>query len=208
MIICPWCGTAYTAFQSNCQRCGGPLLPPSAETAPHPESAPPSPLMPPPTPRPISEGYLWRVLLTDGAVIAVFIVGLLGLIFTLVGGALTIAIITAFVGIPFLLLGLVFLAGAGGLFFWRYGEAQKAVRVLREGEAALGKIVSVAQNLSVRVNGRSPWAISYRFQVGGRDYAGKVTTFNPPGPALQPERAVYVLYLPAAPEVNGLYPHP
>lgn len=164
--------------------------------------------MPPPPPRPISDNYLWRQLLTDGAVIAVFVFGLLGLIFTLLGVVLTIAIVTAFVGIPFALLGLAFLAGAGGLFYWRYGEAQKVVRVLREGEATVGQITGVEQNLMVRVNGRYPWTISYRFQAGGRDYAGQVSAFNPPGPTLQAGQPACVLYLPPTPQVNGLYPHP
>jgi hypothetical protein len=207
MVICPWCGTAYAAFQSNCQRCGGPLLPPVTESAP-PAVAAPSPVMPPPPPRPISDSYLWRLLLTDGAVIPFAILGLMGLIFTLVGGALTLAIITAFVGIPFAILGLAFLGGAGALYYWRYGEAQKVVRVLRYGEAAVGQIARVEQNLVVRVNGRYPWTIAYGFQAGGRSYTGQVTTLYSPGPALQPERAACVLYLPTAPEVNGLYPHP
>ncbi len=25
MVICPWCGTNYPAFQPNCDKCGGPL---------------------------------------------------------------------------------------------------------------------------------------------------------------------------------------
>jgi hypothetical protein len=208
MIICPWCGTAYETFQSNCRRCGGPLVPPAPEAAAPPEAAGPSPLVPPAPPRPISGGYAWRLLLTDGGFIAAFVVGLLGMIFTVVGGVLTIFIITAFVGIPFLILGLAFLAGGGGLFYWRYGEAQKAVRVLREGEAVLGQITGVEQNLNVRVNGRYPWAISYAFQAGGRDYAGRVSTLNPPGPRLQAGQSAYVLYLPSAPDANGLYPHP
>ena len=34
MVICPWCGTNYTTFQSNCSRCGGPLTGPTpAETS-------------------------------------------------------------------------------------------------------------------------------------------------------------------------------
>ena len=206
MIICPWCGTAYETFQSDCRRCGGPLVPP--EAAPQPDHAGPVPLTPPAPPRPISSSYVWRLLATDGGAVVAGVFGLLGVIFALVGGGLTILIITAIVGIPFLLLGLAFLVGGGGLFYWRYSVAQKGVRVLREGEAVLGRITGVQQNLSVRVNGRSPWAIAYAFQADGRDYAGRVSTFNTPGPALQAGQPAYVLYLPGAPDANGLYPHP
>lgn len=82
------------------------------------------------------------------------------------------------------------------------------MRVLQVGEAARGEILSTEINYNVRVNGRSPWNIAYRFRVFGRDYQGSVTTLNTPGPHLQPGRAVYALYLPDAPENNAIYPHP
>jgi hypothetical protein len=206
MIICPWCGTEYLTFQSNCKNCGGLLqavegtigLSDPTENIPTPPSAP----------RPISERYVWRLLSTDGWSIAAFVFGLLGVVFSLVGAGLTSGIITAFVGKPFLLLGVAFLGISGWVFIWRYQEAQKVVNVLREGEATRGKIVEVQENYYTRINGRYPWVIRYQFQANGQSYEGKVTTLNQPGQQLQTGKAVYVLYLPTAPKWNSIYPHP
>jgi len=206
MIICPWCGTNYLTFQSNCKNCGGPLqvvedinrLSASTENIP----------MPPPTPRSISKNYVWRLLSTDGWSIAAFVFGLLGGIFTLVGAGLTIGVITAFVGIPFLLLGLTFLGVGGRILSWRYQETQKVVNVLQIGEATSGKITEIQENYSVRINGRYPWVIRYQFQVNGREYEGKVSTLNSVGARLQAGEIVCILYLPNAPQWNSIYPHP
>ena len=206
MIICPWCGTNYLTFQPNCKNCGGPLqaveettgLSVSTENLPTPPSAP----------RPISKRYVWRLLSTDGWSIAAFVFGLLGVVFSLVGAGLTIGIITAFVGLPFLLLWVTFLGIGGGVFIWRYQETQKVVKVLREGEATRGQIVEIRENYSVSVNGRHPWIIRYQFQANGQNQEGKVTTLNQPGQQLQMGKAVRVLYLPIAPKWNSIYPHP
>jgi len=210
MITCPWCGTNYVAFQSNCQNCGGPLpaqvqSPSSSEQVDLPEDFL---LRPPSPPRQISNGYVWRLLMSDGLAVVALVFGLLGVIFTLVGVGLTLGIVTAFVGIPFSLLGLLFLAAGAAIGAWRYLEAQRGVEVLRVGEAAEGQIVRVEQNQSVRINGRSPWVIGYRFNLDGRTYEGQVSTLNEPGSALQVGKRSYVLVLPQSPERNSLYPHP
>src|SRR5207248_214761 len=151
MITCPWCGTNYATFQSNCQNCGGPL-PLATEPAP---SEPQADLpekhypQPPPAPRPISQNYVWRLLGSDGGAVAAFVFGLLGTIFTFVRFILTIAIVTAFVGIPFALLGLLFLAVGVGVGLRRYRAMQNVVEVLRIGEAAAGQIDNVEENLYV-----------------------------------------------------------
>ena len=206
MIICPWCGTNYLSFQSNCKNCGGPLqaveetLGSSVPT----ENLP----MPPSAPRPVSKRYVWRLLSTDGWSIAALVFGLLGVVFSLVGAGLTIGVITAFVGLPFLLLGVTFLGIGGYVFIWRYQEMQKVVNVLREGEATRGQIIEMQENYSVSVNGRHPWIIRYQFQANGQSQEGKVTTLNQPRQQLQVGKAVCVLYLPTAPKWNSIYPHP
>ena len=210
MITCPWCGTNYLEFQSNCQNCGGPMPFPARKPEPglegeHPEEGM---LMPPPPPRPISDRYAWKLMASDGWAIAALVFGLLGAIFTPLGVALTLGIVTAFVGIPFGIIGLLFLGGAAAIGVWRYQEAQKIVGVLRAGEAVEGRIVQVDENLNVAVNGRHPWVIRYQFHVGGQEYDGQVGTFNTPGAALQPGKRACVLYLPQEPGRNSLYPHP
>lgn len=209
MITCPWCGTNYAAFQSNCKNCGG-LMPFSEKTpamaSPNlPEESLP---MPPPPPRTISNSYFWRLLMVDAWGIVGFVFALLGSIFTFLGIILTVAVVTAFAGIPFALLGILFLAGGSAALYHSYQKAQKTILVLREGEAVEAQIVNLEQNFNVRINRQHPWVISYKFGVNGREYQGHVTTLNPPKAGLQPGRTARALYLQNAPEHNALYPHP
>jgi hypothetical protein len=203
MITCPWCGTSYVSFQTNCSKCGGPIPLPPKETKPQFE-----PERPPMAPRPFSDSFIWKLIFSDGWAIAASIFLLLGGIFAITGIPLTLAIVTAFVGLPFAGLGLLFLAAGGVIFMNRYQKAVTTVKVLREGQAVLGQILSVDMNYSVQVNGRNPWIIKYAYQVAGRNYQGEVTTLNRPGSFAQAGNAAYVLYLPDAPENNSLYPHP
>jgi hypothetical protein len=140
--------------------------------------------------------------------IVAFVFGLLGVIFGLVGAGLTLAIITAFVGVPFLLLGLIFLVAALLIGRRRYHRARQVVKVLRVGESTQGQIVDVHQDYAVRVNRRHPWVIRYQFRVNGQDYKGDVRTLNPVGASMQTGTPVCILYLPDAPQWNSIYPHP
>ncbi len=165
-------------------------------------------LAPPPAPRPIAQNYAWRLMFTDGWSIGALVFLILGVVFLPLGLILTLAIVTAFVGIPFAILGIGFLV-AGGILGWRrYQEMQAVVDVLRVGEAALGQITSVEQNYHVEVNGRNPWKIKYQYPYAGQTYSGEVSTLNTPGAVLQAGKPAYVLYLPGNPARNSLYPHP
>ena len=206
MIICPWCGTAYSAFQPNCQNCGGPLQPIPAGTAT--PAASEEPPIPPEAPRPIPDSYAWKLMLKDGWVVAPFVFVILGVVFCVVGIALTLSIVAALVGLIFLPLGLVFLAAGGAILFWRYQIARKVVTVLREGESTLGQIIELRQNFSVRVNGRSPWVIGYEYGVNGQTHQGSVSTMNDPGEQMQVGKPARVLYLAAEPQWSSIYPHP
>ena len=110
--------------------------------------------------------------------------------------------------IPFLLLGLGFLAAGGIIFRQRIQKARTILKVLREGQDVPGRITSVGMNYSVRVNGQHPWIIRYSFQVAGNNYEGQVTTLSQPHQSLKEGKDAYVLYLPDAPEYNAIYPHP
>ena len=206
MITCPWCGTQYLSFQSNCQKCGGPLhaLAQSDLGQILDTDLP----IPPAPPRPISGSYVWHLLSADGWWIVAFIFGLLGAIFSLVGIGLTLAIITALIGIIFLFLGLAFLVGGGGVFIWRYQIARKVVDVLRDGIATSGTITSLEQNFSVRMNGRSPWVFGYAYRVNNQNYTAQVSTLNHPNPRQQIGSPVTVLYLASEPTCCSIYPHP
>ncbi|MCS6910830.1 MAG: DUF3592 domain-containing protein [Anaerolineales bacterium] len=208
-ILCPWCGTNYTAFRPNCKNCGGPMRLPQPLAV---SEAEPALVMPPPAPRPIADGYVWKLMSAVGLSITGFVFAVISGTFAVLGSILTLmsdtVIVVAVVGIPFVLLG--FVAGAGSLVLLhnRYNEMQKLVNVLRHGQPTRGRIVSTEANISVTINGRNPWNIAYQFQVNGREYTGKVSTLNVPGPELQPGRPAIILYLPESPEVNALYPHP
>lgn len=219
MITCPYCGTNYPVFQSNCKNCGGPLPAVAVEPGAReptaslpPIMAPPlmaAPIMaPPPAPRPISDRYAWRLVLTNGIAVAGLVFAILGAVFSLTGLGLTMGVITAFVGIPFLLMGLLFLALGGGILIWRYQLAMRVVNVLRWGEAVRGQVLDVREDTLVMVNNRHPWVIDYAFEAGGQQIKGSVATLNRPVAALQPGQPAYVLYMPDAPQYNALYPHP
>lgn len=218
-ITCPWCGTNYTEFHPNCKNCGGVLPAPSefAKTLAVVEKAKRSPesfrrslkdRFPDAPPRTISANYLWRLMLADPWTVAALIFTFIGGIFSITGAGLTIGIITAFVGLPFLALGLLFLMGGVGVLVWRYQIAEKRVKVLKEGIAIEGEIIDLIDNPSVRVNGRIPWKITYIFNLDGEEYSGTVSTLNPPGTHLAPGTPAVILYLKENPLFNGLYPHP
>jgi len=206
MVTCPWCGTNYQTFQSNCDRCGGPLALP-AEASPASAGAADLPV-PPPAPRPVADSYAWKLVWSDGWGVLGFVLSILGVVFTLVGLGLTVVLITAFVGVPFVVLGLLLLIPGGILLSARYQRGLRTVSVLRAGEPATGQITRVEQNMAVRVNNQHPWKIAYQFRVRDLPYEGQVTTLNTPSAALQPGQAARVLYLAQAPQYNSLYPHP
>ena len=205
MVICPWCGTNYPVFQSNCSRCGGQIPASSFRSIPQVEA---EVVLPEPPPRAISTDYRWKIMLADAWSLVAFVFGLIGVIFLLVGGGLTFGVVTAFVGLPLLGLGLLSLSGSGVVFYKRYQEALKVVQILTHGEAALGLISQVETNYSVMVNGRNPLKIVYQYQVGGRDYQGNISTLNALNLPYQAGQKMCVLYLPGAPDYSSLYPHP
>jgi membrane protein implicated in regulation of membrane protease activity len=149
-----------------------------------------------------------RLLSADGKAISGGILGLLGLVFALVGAPLIVVGVTAFVGIPFFLIGVVLLAIGGWLFIGQFRDAQKLVDALRTGEATHGRIVEVQANHTVQVNGRHPWSIRYQFEVNGHSYEGTVNTLNSVGEHLREGKTAWVLYLPTAPQWSSIYPHP
>lgn len=202
MITCPYCGTSYERFQSNCGNCGAPLPPPPAPVSAQSPAELPAP---PPAPRQIPGSYGWRLLFIDGWGITAGVFALLGVIFTVLGTILALSLRDAPVGLPFLGLGILFLIFGFPLLWWRLSKVRRTLAVLRRGETTTGQIVDVRQNLHVRVNQRHPWLITYRFQALGRDYEGQHSSLNQKSGMLQPGQPVYVLYALDDPDQNTLY---
>jgi len=209
-LTCPWCDVSYTDFQPKCPNCGGGLPPPpqdEVETGLNFSfSSVVEPLSPPPpAPRSVPNNYIWRQLMTDAGGIVALVFLILGTVFTLVGGVATLTIVGAFVGIPFLILGIIFLAVAIPLMLNRHKKVSQMRHVLETGELISGQLVSLERNHSVRVNGRYPWALTYRFQVAGQEYTNKTHTLDRPGEQFQPGQSVYIFYRLEDPGQNLLY---
>jgi len=89
-----------------------------------------------------------------------------------------------------------------------YQQAQGAAKVLKDGDAVIGQIEDIRQNLNVQVNGRHPWTVVYSFELDDKSYQDRVTTLTRPEMGLHPGKKVYVLYMPDDPELSTIYPHP
>ena len=205
MTTCPWCGTNYEMFQPSCENCGGALSLPAAGP---PTAVTTSLRVPPLAPRGLPRNHIRRILIADGWTIAAAIFVLLGAIFGLVGVVLMATIVAAIIGLPFAGVGALFLASGVPILIWWFGEARQNAEVLREGEAVLGEIVSVSQNRYVRVNGRHPWRITYRFEAQGQACEGRISTLSRPDLSQQPGHPIYVLFSRVDPGRNIIYPFP
>lgn len=84
------------------------------------------------------------------------------------------------VGVTFLIIGAGF-AAVGVTLGWRRIASLRRSEALRKyGMPATGRITSLEQNVSVRVNRRHPWIVQYDYSVGGMQYHGAESTFDVP----------------------------
>lgn len=205
MITCPWCGTNYISFQSNCDNCGGSLpLPPEVTVTPSARSL----VAPSPPPRQVPRQALWHIMSSDVWTVPAGIFAMVGLCFAFFGMPLPVSLERACVGLPVLGVGLLILGPAIAVLLWRYRMAQETVEVLREGEAVVGEILSVVQNYQVSVKGRHPWTVEYHYEVDGRRYGAEVNTLSRPDLSQEPGSPVYVLFMPDEPGRSTIYPSP
>ena len=208
MITCPRCGTQYQEFQFECDKCGASLPLPSADGSGPEELTPTAdvPIAPSMPPRQVPKMALGRLLRRQPSAI---VGGIFLLVELLIFGVVTLAI-SSFASLPdslfFLLFNLGFILIGAVLFFIGFQKAQQTVRIMREGQAALGEITDVSLNYNVRINNRHPWIIQYSFKVFGSEYQGKMSTLSQPDEDYQPGKVVYVLYQQNTPQKNTLYP--
>lgn len=198
VIECTWCGSAYEKHQLRCDNCGGPLPPLPGASAGEP---------PPPAPRTVPAPFERRIRYTSnasfmaGAILAG--VGVIqGIAFTGIGAAIRLK--------PFLYIGpgIFVLLGGLGLLFLRHArrKAEGTLRAFREGTAVVGEIAEVYSDTSIKVNGRSPWAIVYNFAAGGRTVEGKAQSWDASAQDRRRGQPVHVLYVAADPAQNTLWP--
>lgn len=211
MVTCPWCGSNYLDFQTNCRNYGGPLpLPENTSPeaiSPWPTDLPPP--RPPAPPRAISKRFAWKLLAISGVGITGMVFIFLGITFGLSGIFIMIfGPVVFLLGLIFALLGSVFVVLGGFLFVFGYRRAYQVVQVLRQGHETTGHIHEIRQDLSVTIQNNHPYITSYEFEVMGQVYHGRVNSINPPIPQYFPGAPATILFLPENPQVNALYPHP
>jgi hypothetical protein len=109
----------------------------------------------------------------------------------------------------FVLVGLLVLLVFGGIGFgvlyWGRQRSNRLIQTLANGVPAEGVVTDIQLDTSVRVNGRSPWRVSYTFTANGLQLAGSQQAWNR-DETLQPGTKVYIVYLSQDPGINSVYP--
>lgn len=209
MTTCPYCGSSYITFQTNCKNCGAPL-PPVVKDGIQTKTRDVdfTPPKPPAPPRTIAETYVFRLMWADGigvSSIAFLIIGILLIITGVVKSLLDSQNFDASLISGF---GWFITVSSAAIGFWSYWEARQKVQVLRIGQAALGRILTVEQRAESQSTTTHTWVIHYNCIANGKRIRGKLLTRIPPGKRLQAGNQVWVLYLPDKPKKNTIYPHP
>ena len=201
MIRCAFCGTSYKQFQPNCKNCGAPLPPDNAPAL----ALPPAP---PPAPRRIVDGYLWRLMLADDnfpGVIAGFGSGMV---------LLAIALLSMGSGrnegrvIALYFMALLVLVISIGASVRLYAKTHDTLRALRHGIATQAQISKVEAVSTGNSGGKARWMIYYVFTAKDKQVRGKMLAKRIPGEQVQTGQKWWVLYLPETPEQHALYPRP
>lgn len=189
MYTCGWCGNHYQNWEPKCASCGGPM--PALPGYDLGEE-------PPPAPRPLPKGFALRLNWTTnvGAIV--------GEMFTLIGGFIFLVFI--FVLPIAAAFPLLFVALGGTLLYFGRRKSTRTLNAFRVGKAIKGEITDIYRNTSIQINGRSPWRIHYIFQHEGLTCSGDADTFDDSAAKRKVGQPVWVLYDPASPDHNTLYP--
>jgi hypothetical protein len=148
-----------------------------------------------------------RDFFARGSGIVALVFSILGLAFLTVGAGFAFELLaneatdrSATVGEPRWVVGVTFLsigagfAAVGMTLGWRRVASLRRGEALRKyGRPATATIISVEQNVSVRVNRRHPWIVRYDYSVGGTQYNGTESTFDLPV-GLEPGAQIGIRY--------------
>lgn len=181
-IVCGWCESRFppSLTESNCPNCGGTLpLPPGPDRGPAPPSAP----------RHIPRQFEFKVKFTT-----VFWVGL---VFLVVG--LLMAVVTLGFSLLFAVVG-------GFLVRSSWNTGARRIAALKYGDTAEGEITFVGYDESLTVNGKHPYLVRYRWDVGGRYREGRKQSWD--DAALDHFRGepVWVVYMPDDTRKSAVWP--
>lgn len=154
---------------------------------------------PPPTPRPIPKGFAGRA----DPVASFF--RLFGLLFGGIPFVFSFFVLSSvgFQGSFVLLFPLI------GAIMATYGFTRlaRAKRLYRDGEAAPAVVTESWLNTSVKLNGRSPFKITFQYETpDGVTRTCTVSRFRTPPDLRVPGAQVYALYNPAKPDQATLWP--
>ncbi|MEX2137963.1 MAG: DUF3592 domain-containing protein [Pirellulales bacterium] len=141
-------------------------------------------------------------LSTAGGIIAL-VFTILGIVFSTTGLALAIFVRPQDIGITFLGTGGGFLAVGALLTGFRLAALRRRARLLETGLDSRGTIVELVQNPFVRLNGRHPWVVRYRYTVQGCDHAGSESMMDLPA-GYTKGASVVVVYDPTRVELSAL----
>jgi hypothetical protein len=192
---CPFCHLPNPSSAQRCGGCGGPL-----------QRTPTSLLIPvPPAPRATN----WKLLRSDpgssfmllfGAIFG-GIGGGLGLLFIILGVA-TLVLPMAGAG---LLVFLIFGGIGGGCFGWGFYRARSTHQLWVNGVAVEGRVLSVEENHSVRINGRHPWIVRYSFPWIDGQKEAESSILDPRLRTVQEETALQIIVNPNDPTQSLVY---
>jgi hypothetical protein len=154
---------------------------------------------PPPTPRRLPEGFAFRQRFSGN------IATIIGAAFTAVGSIMGLAMIAA-PGWALMLPACILIGGISALVHGLQ-TASRTLDAFRHGKAVQGHVSAVAQDLSTKVNGQSPWIITYTFELEGHAYEGKAQTFDTAtSNRMRGNPPVWVLVMEGNAERNTMYP--
>ena len=167
---CTFCHLPNPLSAQRCGGCGAPMA----------GAALPSLLVEvPPAPRKTN----WKLLWSDGG--SSFML-LWGALFGGIGGglgALFMVIGTLTLLLPMAAIGffvfLVFGGIGGGVFGLGFYRSRARNQIWKHGVAIEGSVLSVEENFSVRINGRHPWIVRYRFRWPDGDKEAEMSLLDP-----------------------------
>jgi hypothetical protein len=132
-----------------------------------------------------------------------FILSILGTVFCTVGAVLTAVLWPFPIGLVFLSVGSVIATAGLVLVSLRLAAMRRRARLLKNGLESCAVIIELRQNASVRVNGRFPWIVRYRYVVDGQEHEGRESMMDLPDGYCQ-GATVAVVYDPERTELSAL----